>query len=288
MTNAIPINNQATPYFAGAQPVTQTFRDELLAEGHTLEDYVLAQKNIACLMINYGADIAYRTTMAAFEKLSCFRQYYKARGYKCEVNRMRDYARSWHNDVELMVGAQNVGISRAMNQVLWEDLEPTINRMRFTFCHLYQNQYHPQSMLMAFLVNAHAMCEYAIGMIHKREEEVRKYSPSWAVKQTLFPVQLARTIERVIDRLTWLTATEDIRPQMDRPEVEEALLEIDAQITDVNCLELYYAYGIEQSEGSDALKAKSMDSYYLLHPMEDPEWLKKKALEEVPFSNEIR
>jgi len=268
-------NLQITPYYCGGKHIDDELLGEIEKSGHTLEQYINVNKNISMIAITIAIEMTYRLVMIAIEKLRGHKSMNKRVGYKMEVNRLETFAVNYIANVRAY-SAKFCSHDMIMAKLFFEDLDGTYEDIRNEVNRIYQEQYHNQAKLASYLIVAHIMCEYTCGLIGSREKDIRKLSPGWTFRKLLVPNVLGDMVDVVYMRLNAMTRCEKIKPNISTEFIEARLKEIDEAINDYDNLELYFAYSIEKTEGAERLKSYGLSSYYKLHPMEDPEWIKQK------------
>lgn len=130
------------------------------------------------------------------------------------------------------------------------------------------------------MILAQAMCDFACTFVHKRVDEVVKYKPDFCRVYALAPNKTHELADALVNRVASLVG--DTEEEMDInncKEIQYALDELENICLDIDMMSSYCAEGLEKTHTKEWLKENDPKAYYILHPMEDPDWLAQKEAE---------
>lgn len=279
-----PAQSQAlalSPFYYNGQGVRPDLRKEIEAKGYTPQQYIDAARSVASYTICFAL---YEQHMAVRMMIDRLRQhpYNTFRGYKNELNHLEVYDRNRRRIEKDAMGSDQARLD-IMCPVIHEDLEHNLQLMHYTAVNYYHRYHYPEAEIMAAAQVAQIVTDLTVNVIKARVLEIRQMLPQWNLNlENICPTRVCRSIEAVMARIAKCT-TYQLPDEFDINNCQELQTGVKCMheiISDVDRMELYIAYGIEMTEGPEVLLRDAPRSYYLLHPTEDPEYLKEKAARE--------
>lgn len=268
----------AAQYFTGAGVSPKT-RATLKDSRYTEQDYIRAAKSIAAYTMTFALNEAHLAVRFMIERLRGHRLCtYK--GYGPLLNKLEAYDGMRNTQIRINNGTDQMRIDHCL-PLIHEDMQANLTRMYYTALNWYRRWKHPEAEIMAAAQMAQIVNDFTCNIIEARITEIRQLDPLWAPNSNNYPpTRVCKIIELIMQ--TIVDKTVDPGPEADINQCRELHYGIhcmESIVSDVDNMELYVAYGIEQTQGRDHLREHCPDAYYRLHPMEDPEWQARKAAE---------
>lgn len=266
--------------------VSAETRAKLKQSHFTEEEYIRASKSIASYTIVFAMHEQHMAVKFMIDKL---RQHAlnTFKGYKVMLNRLEQYDKHRHTAEIIGMGSDYKRIS-VMCPIIHEDMEQNLERMYYTAMNYYHRWKHPEAEIMAAAQMAQLVTDFTVNIIHARVAEIRRMCPQFMpLVEDVKPVKVRKMIEDVMHRIVQLCG--DCGDDFDINNCRELHYGIHCMeeiVSDVDRMELYTAYGIEQTEGKYKLRESCPEAYYKLHPMEDPEYLAQKEARELEAINQ--
>ena len=267
-------------YFTGIGVSAKT-RATLKDSKYTEEEYIRAAKSIAAYTITFALNEAHLAVQYMVRKL----RGHRLCTYKCYgplLNKLEAYDRSRCINIRVSNGKDQARIDVVL-PLIHEDMEDNLTRMYYTALNWYNRLRHPEAEIMAAAQMAQLVNDFACNIIEARVAEVRRMDGMWAQElDNIKPTRICQQIETIMQRI--VDQTYDPGPEADINQCRElhyGIKVMEEIVSNVDNMELYVAYGIEQTKGGEYLKRELPDCYYRLHPTESPEWQARKAEREL-------
>lgn len=135
--------------------------------------------------------------------------------------------------------------------------------------------------MVSAVTTAQAVTFWAITGISKRLEEMeeyKEYGKNWGVFAAVKPEKLNKRLMQLVDRCAKMVGDDESKDHdiNDCAELLTGLKILDNISTDIDLLSLHTAFALEETMGAEELKKHHIESYYRLHPNEDPRVIAEK------------
>lgn len=268
-------------YFTGIGVSAKT-RAELKDSRYTEEEYIRAAKSIAAYTITFALNEAHMAVEYMVRKL----RGHRLCTYKCYgpmLNKLEAYDQMRRTQIRISEAEDDRRRIDVVLPLIHEDMEENLTRMFYTAKNWYNRWRHPEADIMAAAQMAQLVNDFACNIIEARVREIRKIDANWCQSLDLLkPTKVCRIIETIMGYI--VEKTIDPGPEAninDCRELHYGIHVMEDIVSNVDTMELYVGYGIEQTKGGEYLKQELPDVYYRLHPTESPEWQARKAQREL-------